>query len=168
MTPNAISKHPSIPMLHPVEPLPWKKNKVCFQHVNVDLEPLLLPPKKAHTSTNMVDSPKIGSKIMADFRLGKKNGSKKLGASWKVWGGDERSNWSPRNSVDCNLSANGPAETHRNSSNFGSETLATHRSHPQEIVLFAQVEMLIGPVSLLQALFLTSGAPNKLSSSRFR
>ena len=49
--------------------------------------------------------------------------------------------------------ADGPAETHRNSSNFGSETLATHGSHPQEIVLFAQVEMLIAPVILLQAFF---------------
>lgn len=52
--------------------------------------------------------------------------------------------------------ADGPAETHRNSSkssNFGSENLATHGSHPQEIVLFAQVEMLIGPVILLQACF---------------
>lgn len=96
---------------------------------------------------------------MADFRKGKKTAQRNWELPGRFGGGDERSNWSPRNSVDCNLSADGSTETHRNSSNFGSETLVTHGSHPQEILLFAQVEIVDSPGYSAASFFLTSGAP---------
>ena len=76
----------------------------------------------------MVDSPKTGSKIMADFRKGKKNGSKKLGASWKILGVGMKGATGLREILlIAFFFADGPAETHKNSSNFGSENLATPR-----------------------------------------
>ncbi len=113
--------------------LPWKKNKLCFQHVNVDLEPFYPQKHQYHF--------RLPKNMEVLGRANKKFDSKELRAS-------------------CNLSAEGLS--HR----FEKWNPGNPRwNHPQEIVLFAQVDMmLIAQKYFCCKLFRTSsrrfGAPN--------